>query len=120
MIKDIQPQIPLTRDEKGNLQIDNEFVDLFYKETERNWKLVRERDGMTKYSRDVLWVEWQEDGTFREQFKEIAIGRSLIMSPFNEYYTWMTTALTEILGSDETFVKFRTNNSIYTLYKTNE
>jgi hypothetical protein len=75
---------------------------------------------MTKYSRDVLWVEWQEDGTFKEQFKEIAIGRSLIMSPFNEYYTWMTTVLTEILESDETFVKFRTNNSIYTLYKINE
>ena len=120
MIKDIQPKIPLTKDEEGILKIDNEFVDLFYKETERNWKLVRERDGMTKYSRDVLWVEWQEDGTFKEQFKEIAIGRSLIMSPFNEYYTWMTTTLAEILESDETFVKFRTNNSIYTLYKINE
>ena len=29
MIKDIQPQIPLTKDERGNLQIDNEFVSQF-------------------------------------------------------------------------------------------
>ena len=25
-----------------------------------NWKLVRERDGLTKHSVDVMWLEWNE------------------------------------------------------------
>jgi len=28
-----------------------------------NWKLARERDGLTKQSAEVMWVEFNEDGT---------------------------------------------------------
>jgi hypothetical protein len=34
-----------------------------------NWKLVRlkNRDSLTKHSVDILWIEWNEDGTFKEK-----------------------------------------------------
>jgi hypothetical protein len=33
-------------------------------ENEFNWRLVRERDGLTKQSKEVVWVEWNEEGRF--------------------------------------------------------
>ena len=30
------------------------------------WELVRERDGLTKQSKGVKWIEWNEDGTFKD------------------------------------------------------
>ena len=32
-----------------------------------NWKLVRKRDGLTKQSAGVTWVEFNEDGTFKKK-----------------------------------------------------
>jgi orotate phosphoribosyltransferase-like protein len=82
-----------------------------------NWVLVRERDKVTKQSKDVKWIEWKEDGTFKEQFEEVAIGRSLIMSPFNRSFTWQTTTVTEIIEQREDYLKFKTGNSNYELVK---
>ena len=39
-------------------------------ENEFNWKLVRERDGLTKQSKGVKWIEWNKGGSFKEQFEE--------------------------------------------------
>ena len=86
-------------------------------ENEFNWKLVRERDGLTKQSKEVMWVEWNEEGRFQARHGEPAIGRSLIMSPFNQFFTWQTTSLTEVLEEKENYCKFRTNNSVYELWK---
>ena len=86
-------------------------------ENEFNWKLVRERDGLTKQSKGVKWLEWEEDRTFKEQFEEVAIGRSLLMSPFNDYFTWQTTLVTEIIEQREDYLKFKTGNSTYELFK---
>ena len=88
-------------------------------ENEFNWKLVRERDGLTKQSKEVMWVEWTEEGRFQARHDEPAIGRSLIMSPFNQFFTWQTTSLTEVLEVRENYLKFRTNNSVYELWKLN-
>ena len=82
-----------------------------------NWKLVRERDGLTKQSKDIKWIEWKGDGTFKEQFEEAAIGRSLLMSPFNRSFTWQTTLVTEIVEQREDYIKFKTGNSNYELFK---
>jgi YD repeat-containing protein len=46
-------------------------------ENEFNWKLVRERDGLTKQSKEVMWVEWNEEGRFQSKHDEPAIGRSV-------------------------------------------
>lgn len=82
-----------------------------------NWKLVRERDGLTKHSVDVMWVEWNEEGRFKEKHSEPAVGRSLLMSPFSEFFAWQTTSVTEITEQRDDYVKFKTGNSIYELFK---
>jgi hypothetical protein len=82
-----------------------------------NWKLVRESDGLTKQSKGVLWLEFNDDGTFKSEHKEPAIGRSLIMSPFNQFFTWQTTTITDIVEQTEYYIKFKTKNSNYELWQ---
>jgi hypothetical protein len=83
---------------------------------EPKYRLIRERDKLVKESARVLWLEFNEDSTFKEQFDEPAIGRSLLMSPFNRFFTWQTTPITEILDAEEG-IKFKTGNSTYQLFK---
>ena len=40
-----------------------------------NWKLVRERDGLTKQSAEVMWVEFNEEGKFKSKHDEPAVDR---------------------------------------------
>ena len=81
-----------------------------------NWKLIRERDGLTKHSEDVMWLEFGEDGRFKEKHSDIATGRSLLMSPFNQFFSWQTTPVTEIVEQREDYIKFKTENSNYELF----
>ena len=83
MNKTKQNKIPVTLTEDNVLKI---AIDQGVIENEFNWKLVRERDGLTKQSKDVMWVEWNEDGTFKADHKELAVGRSLMMSPFKSIF----------------------------------
>lgn len=85
-----------------------------------NWKLVREQDGLTKKSSEVIWLEFNEDGAFKEKHDKPAIGLSLLMSPFNEFFTWQTTSITEIMEEREDYIKFKTLNSNYELFNTKE
>jgi len=82
-----------------------------------NYKLVRERDGLTKHSVDVMWLEFNEEGRFKEKHTEPTVGRSLLMSPFNDFFTWQTTVVTEIVEQREDYIKFKTQNSNYELFK---
>jgi len=84
---------------------------------EPKYRLIRERDKLTKESARVLWLEWNEDGTFKDKFELPAVGRSLIMSPFNDFFTWQTTTIIEIVEQRDDYVKFKTENSIYELFK---
>ena len=84
---------------------------------EYNWKLVRERDGLTKQSLDVIWLEFNEDRTFKEKHDEPAVGLSLLMSPFNQFFTWQTTPITEIVEQKDDYIKFNTENSVYELWQ---
>ena len=111
-----ETKIPVTLTEDGNLQMDENLFDLIT-QAKPNWKLVRERDGLTKQSKDIKWLEFNEDGTFKEQFKEVAIGRSLMMSPFDRSFTWQTTEVTEIVEQRDDYIKFKTKNSNYELFK---
>jgi len=82
-----------------------------------NWKLVREGDRLVRIANNIIWVEFNEEGTFKEKYDEIGLNRSLVMSPFNQYFTWQTTLVTEILDQKEDYIKFKTENSIYELFK---
>lgn len=83
----------------------------------KNWRLVRDNDGLTKESEAITWVEWNEDKTAKAMHDDIAVGRSLLMSPFSITYAWLTTQVTEIIVQEEDFIKFNTQNSTYTLTK---
>ena len=108
MSKSKQTEIPVTLNE--------DLFDLIT-QAKPNWKLVRERDGLTNHSVDVMWIEFKEDGTFKAKHDELAIGRSLLMSPFNHFFTWQTTLVTEIIEQREDYIKFKTGNSNYKLFK---
>ncbi len=81
------------------------------------YKLVRERDGLSNVGHKAGWIEWNEDGTFKELHDEPAVGRSLILDPQRMSYTWMTTTVTEILEQKENYIKFATTNSLYELWQ---
>ena len=85
--------------------------------TQPKYRLVRERDGLTKQSEDVMWLEFDEVGKFKAKHTEPVVGRSLLMSPFNEFFTWQTTDVTEIVEQREDYIKFKTQNSNYELFK---
>jgi hypothetical protein len=120
MITGVQPKLVVSFDNEGNLQLDPTQAELMgLTEKNENWKLVRENDGLTKQSEKVMWIEFSNDGRFKERYDEIGVNRSLIMSPFNDYFTWQTTTVNEILEQTDEYVKFKTNNSIYTLSKLN-
>lgn len=100
MIPGVQPKLELTLESE-----------------KPKYRLVRERDGITKQSADVIWLEFNEDGTLKEKHDKPAIGLSLLMSPFNQFFTWQTTIITEIVEQREDYVKFHTENSTYELFK---
>ena len=60
-----------------------------------NWKLVREHDRLARTSKDIIWVEFNSEGRFKSKHDGPAVNRSLIMSPFNEFFTWQTTPITK-------------------------
>ena len=113
MSKIKQDKIPMTlEDNVMKVALEQNVI-----ENEFNWKLVRERDGLTNQSKEVMWVEWNEEGRFKSRHDEPAIGRSLIMSPLNRFFSWQTTVITEIVEQREDYIKFKTLNSNYELFK---
>jgi hypothetical protein len=84
---------------------------------EPKYKLVRERDNLIKESARVMWLEWNEDDTLKDKHDQPDIGRSLIMSPFNQFFTWQSTTITEIVEQRDDYIKFKTENSNYELFK---
>ena len=119
MITGEQPEIFLTTDENGNLKMTDDQAALLGLLTQGkpNWKLVRERDNLINHSVDIKWIEWDEDGCYKADHQEPAIGRSLLMGPFNQFFNWQTTDVTEIVEQREDYVKFKTKNSVYELFK---
>lgn len=117
MIGGAQPKVLMSLNEDGTLNLDKTFEAIFGKELEPNYKLVRERDNLTKTSVGVKWLEFDEDGRYKADFEDIAVGRSLLMSPFGPSFTWQTTPVIEIVEQREDYIKFNTENSSYELFK---
>jgi len=117
MIGGAQPKIIATIDGAGNMRLDEEMSKLFFGDRGKNWKLVRERDGLTNYGSRIGWIEWNEDSRFKEKHEGPAIGRSLMLDTHRMSYTWLTTIVTEIIEESPDYIKFKTSNSIYELHK---
>ena len=116
MVGGAQPKVLLSQAEDGTLHLDELFQQIYGKEEEHKYKLVRERDGLTKTSVGVKWLEFGEDGRYKADYPEVAVGRSLLMSPFGPSFTWQTTPVTEIVEQREDCIKFKTENSNYELF----
>lgn len=116
MIGGAQPKILVKLNDSNELLLDETFEAIFGKELEPKYKLVRERDGLTKTSVAVKWLEFNEDGRYKADFEDIAVDRSLLMSPFGPSFTWQTTPVTEIVEQREDYIKFNTENSVYELF----
>jgi hypothetical protein len=82
------------------------------------YTLTRLNDGLINTAPDIRWLEFDFHGRCKAQFKEIKVGRGLILSPFTIYFTWQTTLVTEIIEQRENYIKFQTKNSIYELTTT--
>lgn len=81
------------------------------------YKLTRKNDELEKLSKDVTYLKFKEDGTFKSNNNFPEVGRSLLMSPFSRYFTWQTTEITEIIEEKEDYLHFKTKNSEYELFK---
>ena len=110
MVGGVQAKVLLSQNEDGTLELDKTFEAIYGKQEEHKYKLVRERDSLTKTSVGVKWLEFGEDGRYK------AVGRSLLMSPFGPSFTWQTTLVTEIVEQREDYIKFKTENSNYELF----
>ena len=95
------------------------WADMVKSEDQPQWMLTRLNDGLVKKSKDILWIEWSEEGRFQAKHEDIAVGRSLLMSPFNDFFTWQTTVVTQINATtpDSEYIEFSTTNSKYRLTK---
>lgn len=120
MIGGVQPKLLVGIDENGELTISKEQAELLGLYEKPQWRLIRDRDGLTKESEKIMWVEWNDEGRFKEKFDDIAVGRSLIMSPFSPSFTWQTTTVTEVIADREGYKEFKTENSHYRLFNIQE
>lgn len=81
------------------------------------YKLIREKDGLTLKSNNIAWIEWGDDGRFKDKHERPSVGLSLILDPQRLNFTWLTTPITVILEEGDDYVKFKTKNSTYELFK---
>ena len=58
-----------------------------------------------KFSKDIRWIKWDEKTQkAKSLYKTPRVGYSLIMSPFNMFFTWQTTPITEILEKTNRYI----------------
>lgn len=74
------------------------------------------QDNFEKHSKNIRWVEFDETARGKALHDNISIGYSLMMSPFNDSFTWMTTPVTEIIEARDNYIHFKTENSEYVLH----
>ena len=88
-------------------------------ELKAKYTLRRLNDGLTKTGSRVDYIEWDKTtNEGKSSHDDAKVGRSLMLEPRMQY-TWLTTAITEIIEQREGYIKFQTQNSTYELI-TNE
>jgi hypothetical protein len=100
-----------------NYVIMSERIPLSVTSGQHHYRLVREKDKLTKTSKAIKWLKFNPNGGFKKLYKEPSIGVSLLMSPFNPAFTWKTTSIIQIIEHTEDYIKFKTTNSVYELWR---
>jgi hypothetical protein len=80
------------------------------------YKLVRINDNLIKESLGILFVEWNEDKSFKKNHSEPKVGFTLYMGFLHIEDVWMTSAITEIIEQTDDLLHFKTENSEYKLF----
>jgi hypothetical protein len=84
-------------------------------EPKAKYTLRRLNDGLTKTGSRVLYIEYDgESGENNKSHDNIKVGYSLMLEPRMQF-TWLTTAITEIVEQRPGYIKFQTKNSTYEL-----
>ena len=84
-------------------------------EPKYKYTLRRLNDGLTKTGNRVDYVEYDEKTReYKSSHNDIKVGRSLMLEPRMQF-TWLTTAIIEIVEQREGYIKFQTQNSTYEL-----
>ncbi len=84
-------------------------------EPQAKYMLTRLNDGLTKTGSRIDYIEWDENTSEgKSSHSDAKVGRSLMLEPRMQF-TWLTTAITEIVEQREGYIKFKTQNSIYEL-----
>lgn len=99
--------------------IDTGFTNDLYCEkhggvSRQKYRLLRSGDKSYKYAKSVFWIEWNDDGTFKEAHDDISVGRSLVLDFAGGNFKWMTTPVVSF-EKNENVVNFKTKNSDYAL-----
>lgn len=99
--------------------IDTGFTDDLYCEkhggvSKQKYRLLKNGDRSYRYAKSVLWIEWNEDGTFKQAHDDIAFGRSLVLDFAGGNFKWMTTQVVSF-EKEWNVIKFKTKNSEYEL-----
>ena len=122
MIGGCQPKLILGYDEDGKFKIDRDQAELIgLTEGEPKWILTKPEDvNFQKISNKIIWLEFNDDRTYKAKHKKPTVGLSLLMSPFNAFFTWQTTSIVELIEERENYWLFKTKNSTYLLRQIEE
>ena len=79
------------------------------------YTLVNKAKDFIKHGNSYMFVEWSDEGVFKERHNLPAVGLSLLFDWTNFSYGWLTTTITEILEQTDKLIRFKTENSEYEL-----
>ena len=77
------------------------------------YKIIRIEDGKTFETKDYKFITFDESGKGRGSVNTPEVGASLIIPPYNAFYRWMTSVITEVIDD----YNFKTKNSTYKIEK---
>jgi len=106
---------------KCNRMISEGMIDELYCEEHGGkptykYKLIRSSDNLIVTGNKILWLEWNENGTYKEHHETPVVGASLVVDPHYGTYRWLTTTMNSFT-EEEGVVNFETKNSKYQLIK---
>ena len=73
------------------------------------FKITRINDNKTFEVDSYRFIDFDENGRGKKLKKKPKIGRALILPPYNYFYSWLTSEITEVI----TNYNFKTKNSTY-------
>lgn len=79
------------------------------------YTLKNEAKNFTKHGNNYMFVEWSDEGVFKQKYDQPAVGLSMLFDWTSFSYGWLTTPITEILEKTDKLVRFKTENSEYKL-----